>query len=90
MSILIWTTCTLGILFMSILSFASIWIVVLSTKAFRQMKYKNYILEKIYSKIDTKPHINTSEVESTLHLDKEDTTSSIDNLKNFDIKNKAH
>lgn len=90
MSILIGITCIVGILFMSILSFTSIWIVVLSTKSFRQMKYGNYISEKIYDKINIKSHINTLEIDSNLNLDKEDINSSIDNIKNFDMKNKAH
>ena len=54
------------------------------------MRYKNYILEKIYTKIDMKSNTTILDSNNSLNLEKDITSSNIDNVKNFDIKNKAH
>jgi hypothetical protein len=51
MSILYGFVCVVFIIFMLILIFIGIWLLVLANKAYKQLKYKNYILEKINEKI---------------------------------------
>ena len=90
MTILLFTTCIVGMIFMAIMSFAGIWILVTSSKVLRQMRYRNYILEKIYTKIDINSNPTILDSNNSLNLEKDITSSNIDNVKNFDIKNKAH
>ena len=52
MSILYGATCIVGIIFMLTFMFVGISLCVTSLKAFQQLRYKNYILEKIYQKLD--------------------------------------
>ena len=52
MSILSGATYILAILFMATFMFIGIWLFIVALKAFRQLRYKNYILEKIYQKLD--------------------------------------
>ena len=52
MSFLYTTVSIVGIIFMTIFSFIGIWLFVVALKTFRQLKYRNYILEKIYQKLD--------------------------------------
>lgn len=40
-----------SIIFMCVFMFLGIWLFVVALKAFRQQRYNNYILEKIYQKI---------------------------------------
>ena len=52
MSILYGATCVVGIIFMLTFMFVGIWLFIIALKAFQQLRYKNYILEKIYQKLD--------------------------------------
>ncbi|HEY5525209.1 MAG TPA: hypothetical protein VIK26_07735 [Clostridium sp.] len=52
MSILYDATCVVGIIFMLTFMFVGIWLFIIALKAFQQLRYKNYILEKIYQKLD--------------------------------------
>ncbi len=40
-----------SIVFMCVFMFLGIWLFIVALKAFRQQRYRNYILEKIYQKI---------------------------------------
>lgn len=51
MSILYGATCIVGIIFMTAFLFIGIWLFITALKAYNQLRYKNYILEKIYEKI---------------------------------------
>ena len=51
MSILYAATCIVGIVFMVVFMFIGIWLFIVALKAYHQLKYKNFILEKIYQKI---------------------------------------
>ena len=53
MSILYAATCIVGIVFMIIFMFIGIWLFIVALKAYHQLKYKNFILEKIYQKMNT-------------------------------------
>lgn len=93
MSILLGATCIVGILFMATFMFIGIWLFIIALKAFQQMKYKNYILEKIYEKLDsisinTSKFNNRSDTESDsslapLNLEEENNISEFENLKNI-------
>ena len=52
MSILYGATCVVGIIFMLTFMFVGISLFITALKSFQQLKYKNYILEKIYQKLD--------------------------------------
>jgi len=52
MSILYGATCVVGIIFMLTFMFVGIWLFIIALKSFQQLRYKNYILEKIYQKLD--------------------------------------
>lgn len=91
MSVLYGITCVMGIIFMSVFVFIGIWLFIVALKAFRQLKYKNFILEKIYQKLDSLSHNNN-------HIENLDESSldffdlnevnnldlKYDNVKNFD------
>ena len=53
MNILYGMTCVIGIIFMLTFTFIGIWLFVVALQAFRQLKYQNYILHKIYKKLDS-------------------------------------
>lgn len=94
MSILLGATCIVGILFMATFMFIGIWLFIVALKAFQQMKYNNYILEKIYEKLDV-ISINTAscsnetiidENKSSINsfdLDTQENISEFENLKNI-------
>ena len=51
MNYLVGTFIIVSILFMCVFMFLGIWLFIVALKAFRQQRYRNYILEKIYQKI---------------------------------------
>ncbi|MGL4873778.1 MAG: hypothetical protein ACRC30_03890 [Clostridium sp.] len=51
MNFLIITVSIVGILFMLTFMFIGIWLFIVGLKAYNQMRYKNYILEKIHEKL---------------------------------------
>lgn len=87
MTVLYAITCGVGILFMITFMFIGIWLFIATLKAFQQLRYRNYILEKIYSKMDNLNNKNIYSEENledefnVLDFDDEDTTHS--NLKNI-------
>lgn len=52
MEILYAATCIVGIVFMGLFMFIGIWLFIVALKAYHQLKYKNFILEKIYEKMN--------------------------------------
>ena len=71
MTILYAIACVMAIIFMSLFMFIGIWLFVVALKAYKQLRYKNYILEKIYQSIDDSFNTNKSPEE-------------IENLSDFD------
>ncbi|MGL5150933.1 MAG: hypothetical protein ACRC7N_10230 [Clostridium sp.] len=55
-------TMSVGILFMLTFMFIGIWLFIIALKAYNQLCYKNYILEKIYQRISLN-NTNSSEEE---------------------------
>jgi len=47
MSVLFGATCIIGIITMIIFMFIGIWLFIIALKSYNQLRYKNYILEKI-------------------------------------------
>ncbi|MGG7178806.1 hypothetical protein ACQPU1_14520 [Clostridium paraputrificum] len=80
MSILFGATCILAILFMATFMFIGIWLFIVALKAFRQLRYKNYILEKIYQKLD---NLGNKTQDETNDIVTEDFTDLLD-LENGD------
>lgn len=85
MSYLLGATCIVGITFMLIFMFIGIWLFVVALRAFHNLKYKTFLLEKIYRKLDnfevkdTNSGINSK----VFNMDDEETISEINNLKNI-------
>lgn len=52
MTFLVATLSILGIVFMLTFMFIGIWLFIVALKAYDQLRYKNYILEKICEKLD--------------------------------------
>lgn len=71
MTILYAIACVMAIIFMSLFMFIGIWLFVVALKAYKQLRYKNYILEKIYQSIDDSFNTNKSpeEIENLLDFD---------------------
>ena len=90
MSILFGATCILAILFMATFMFIGIWLFIVALKAFQQLRYKNYILEKMYQKLETIADNNvanlvTSDYNDFFDLDNDSPVESdLDNIKDFD------
>ena len=80
MSILYGATCIVGIIFMCVFIFIGIWLFIIALKSYRQLRYKNYILEKIYQKIDFN---HNSKNDSIDFFNLNDNS---DNDEDFDIK----
>lgn len=53
MSILYAATCIVGISFMVIFIFIGIWLFIVALNSYHQLKYRNFILEKIYQKMNS-------------------------------------
>ncbi|NLK95961.1 MAG: hypothetical protein GX275_12380 [Clostridiales bacterium] len=94
MDILFTITCIVGIVFMCIFSFIGIWLFVIALKSYRQLRYKNYILEKIYQKIGTNSNNQSNDKPSSLQdsldffdLGCEKENNNFDNIKNFEKLN---
>ena len=97
MSILYGATCVVGIIFMLTFMFVGIWLFITALKSFQQLRYKNYILEKIYQKLDIlakKSSITPSQkeeiakdYENVFDLNNEDKLSNISQVKEFDSMN---
>ncbi|MGG7079234.1 hypothetical protein [Clostridium sardiniense] len=53
MAFLVVLVSVIGILFMLTFMFIGIWLFIIALKAYNQLRYKNYILEKMSQKLDT-------------------------------------
>lgn len=96
MSVLFGASCIVAIIFMVTFMFIGIWLFIIALKAFRQLKYKNYILEKIYQKLDSisqsynsipkdeKADVITRDFLDFFDLDNEENSSNVENIKDFD------
>ena len=69
-----------GIVFMCVFMFLGIWLFVAALKAFRQQRYNNYILEKIYQKL--------SKISDSLSSDSSNNYSYLMGEEDFDLKEK--
>ncbi|PRR80715.1 hypothetical protein [Clostridium vincentii] len=97
MSILYGATCIVGIIFMLTFMFIGIWLFITALKAFQQLRYKNYILEKIYQKLDILAKASSitpcqkeepvKDYENVFDLNNEDKLSKISQVKEFDSLN---
>lgn len=97
MSILYGATCVVGIVFMLTFMFVGISLCVTSLKSFQQLRYKNYILEKIYQKLDilvkkssiipSQNGTDTAEHEDAFDLNLKDKVSTLSEIKSFDSMN---
>ncbi len=92
MSALYATTCIIGIICMAVFMFIGIWLFIVALKAFNQLKYKNYILEKInhnLSVLSNKENLsidnlNLDDNTSETYNEGEDVNiSSFENIKNL-------
>lgn len=99
MAILFGASCIVAIIFMVTFMFIGIWLFITALKAYRQLKYKNYILEKIYQKLDSlsqNNHTNTDDESDLITSDfmdffdlENENSCNVDNIKDFDKKNKT-
>ncbi|MBD7913124.1 MULTISPECIES: hypothetical protein [Clostridium] len=93
MSFLLGATCIVGITFMIVFMFIGIWLFVATLKAFHHLKYKTFLLEKIYHKLDNLGNINhDSQIKSDslnndnidfFDINEEENVSSLNNIKNM-------
>lgn len=88
MAFLFGAACIIAMIFMVVFMFIGIWLFIVALKAFRQLKYKNYILEKIYQKLDHNyDNINstlTEDFDEFFDLEKADNSVDFSNVKNHD------
>lgn len=89
MSILFAATCIIGIICMIVFMFIGIWLFIVALKAFNQLRYKNYILEKINHNLTTlskKDNFSVNDFDDISENNNEDedlNISSFDNIKNL-------
>lgn len=89
MSVLFGATCIIGIVFMLVFMFIGIWLFIVALKAYNQLRYKNYILEKINQSLNNLCEKNNMPTEDfnfydyTNNEDNEETVTSFDNIKNI-------
>ncbi len=81
MTYLLGACAIVGILFMCIFMFIGIWLFIVALKAFRQQRYNNYILEKIYQKL--------SKISDSLDSDSNNNYSYLMGEEDFDLKEKS-
>ncbi|MDS0528528.1 hypothetical protein NNC19_22890 [Clostridium sp. SHJSY1] len=84
MSYLFGATCIVGITFMVTFMFIGLWLFVVALKAFHNLKYKTFLLEKIYRKLDNFEVKDTNN-NTSKHLDINDgeNISELNNIKNI-------
>ena len=94
MSILYGITCVVGIIFMIVLMFIGIWLFIIALKAYKQLRYKNYILEKINQKLEvshkTSPTSENTFTEETTNSNNFDEDLNCSNVCNFDKLDKKY
>ena len=92
MTILYGIACVVAIIFMIVFMFLGIWLFIVALKAYKQLRYKNYILEKINQKLDVsrKPFSNVENPtsEEANILNDFDEHLNCNNIRDFDKLNK--
>ncbi len=87
MTFLVGAVSIIGILFMLTFMFIGIWLFIIALKAYNQLRYKNYILEKMSQKLDAL-YINKQEYSYEDFLNDETqgsfNISDLDNVKDFE------
>lgn len=91
MSVLFAATCIIGIICMIVFMFIGIWLFIVALKAFNQLRYKNYILEKINHNLTTlskKDNFSVNDfdfddINENNNEDEDMNISSFDNIKNL-------
>lgn len=81
MTYLLGACAIVGIVFMCVFMFLGIWLFVAALKSFRQQRYNNYILEKIYQKL--------SKISDSLSSDSDNDYSYLMGEEDFDFKEKS-
>lgn len=91
MTILTCATYIIAIVFMCVMIFIGIWLFIIAIKAYNQIKYKNFILEKIYEKLDkyADNKFSFDEFKYYLNLNKDNdmqnvSASKINNIKDYE------
>lgn len=89
MTFLVGLVSTIGILFMLTFMFIGIWLFIIALKAYNQLRYKNYILEKISQKLDAL-YINKSNYSYNDFLNEESSEDfniyDLEKVKDFEKK----
>ncbi|MEG1003504.1 MAG: hypothetical protein RSD13_01270 [Clostridium sp.] len=93
MAFLTGTVCIIGIIFMLTFMFIGIWLFIVALKAYNQLRYKNYILEKMSHNLDLLCKTSNSDFSFEEFLTEENaqsfSKSELDNIKDFEnIDNK--
>ena len=93
MAFLTGTVCIIGIIFMLTFMFIGIWLFIVALKAYNQLRYKNYILEKMSHNLDLLCKTTNSDFSFEEFLTEENaqsfSKSELDNIKDFgNIDNK--
>lgn len=87
MSVLFAATCIIGIIFMATFIFIGIWLFIIALKSYNQLRYRNYILEKIHqclSAINKKENFSVDDIDLDFdELNEEENVSSFENIKNI-------
>lgn len=89
MTFLVGLVSIIGILFMLTFMFIGIWLFIIALKAYNQLRYKNYILEKISQKLDAL-YINKSNYSYNDFLNEESSEDfniyDLEKVKDFEKK----
>ena len=89
MTFLVGLVSIIGILFMLTFMFIGIWLFIIALKAYNQLRYKNYILEKISQKLDAL-YINKSNYSYNDFLNEESSEEfniyDLEKVKDFEKK----
>jgi len=88
MSILYGIACVVAIVFMIVFMIIGVWLLLVALKAYKQLRYKNYILEKINQKLGvsrkTSPNGENTTSEEMDILNDFDEHSNCSNIRDFD------
>lgn len=88
MNFLLGSFAIVGIIFMITFIFIGIWLFIVALKAFRQLRYKNYILEKMYQKLDyLSSNMHNSAIEDDLSSSDNENLVTEDFFEFFDLEN---
>lgn len=92
MTILYGIACVIAIIFMIVFMFIGIWLFIVALKAYKQLRYKNYILEKINQKLDVsrKSVSNNEEISISEEANDFDEHLNYSNIRDFDKLDKNY